>query len=84
MAYHQHIKQEGMTKSAVDWLYQELTSIWYDKKSSADIFEQAKEMEKEQIEEAFELGQLNENSYQHTGRRIHKDKEEFYIKTYKN
>ena len=84
MAYHQHIKQEDMTKSAVDWLHQELTSIWYDKKSSADIFEQAKEMEKEQIEEAFELGQLNENSYQHTGRRIHKDKEEFYIKTYKN
>ena len=38
-----------MTKTSVEWLYDQLTSTWYDKKSSKEIIEQAKTMEKEQI-----------------------------------
>jgi len=81
MAYHQHIKQEGMTKSAVDWLYQELTSIWYDKKSSTHIFEQAKEMEKQQLADAMNHA-LDEDG--HTGDWKIKFINDYYIKTYKN
>lgn len=68
-------------KSAVDWL---IEKFLLNDENIMQIMIQAKLMEKEQIEEAFELGELNENSYQHTGRKIHKDKQEFYIKTYKN
>jgi hypothetical protein len=35
-------------QTAVEWLFVELTSTWYDVKSSQDLLEQAKEMEKEQ------------------------------------
>lgn len=82
MAYHQHTKRQNMkAKSAVDWL---IEKFLLNDENIMQIMIQAKLMEKEQIEEAFELGELNENSYQHTGRKIHKDKQEFYIKTYKN
>ena len=36
-------------QTAVEWLYNELTKVWYDVKSSKELLEQAKEMEKEQI-----------------------------------
>jgi hypothetical protein len=76
-------------KTAVEWLWNEIDNIIpYQDINTAQQFngllEQAMEMEKDQIEEAFELGQLNENSYQHTGRRIHKDKKEYYEKSYSN
>lgn len=45
-----------MTKTSVEWLYDQLTSTWYDKKSSKEIIEQAKTMEKEQIENAYKRG----------------------------
>lgn len=35
-------------KTAVEWLYEQLTSTWFDKTSGQDILKQAKEMEKEQ------------------------------------
>ena len=36
-------------QTAVEWLYDRLTKIWYDVKSSKELLEQAKEMEKEQM-----------------------------------
>jgi hypothetical protein len=72
-----------MTKTAIDWFIDQLPLrianqlSYYNKE-----LETAKEIQREQIEEAFELGQLNENSFQHTGRRIHESKEEYYNTTY--
>ena len=36
-------------QTAVEWLFVQLTSTWYDTNSSQDIFKQAKAMEKEQL-----------------------------------
>ena len=36
-------------QTAVEWLYDRLTKIWYDVKSSKELLEQAKEIEKEQM-----------------------------------
>ena len=36
-------------QTAVEWLFVQLTSTWYDTNSSQDIFKQAKEMEKKQM-----------------------------------
>jgi hypothetical protein len=36
-------------QTATEWLYEQLTSTWFDKTSGQHILEQAKEMEKEQI-----------------------------------
>jgi hypothetical protein len=46
-----------MEQTAVEWLYIELIKTWYDIKSSQDLLEQAKAMEKKQIEVAFSDGQ---------------------------
>ena len=43
-------------QTAVEWLFEQLTSTWYDTNSSQDIFKQAKEMEKEQILQAWDDG----------------------------
>jgi len=36
-------------QTAVEWLYNELTKVWYDVKSSKELLEQAKQMEKERM-----------------------------------
>jgi hypothetical protein len=38
-----------MKQTAVEWLYDQLTSTWFDKASGTDILKKAKEIEKEQI-----------------------------------
>jgi len=68
--------------TAVEWLIEQLQAPC--RGIPGHIIEQAMEMEEDQIKEAFELGELNENSYQHVGKRIHKDKEEYYNKSYRN
>ena len=45
-----------MAQTAVEWLYSELTNTWYDEKSSLSILEQAKQIEKEQITDAYIMG----------------------------
>jgi hypothetical protein len=45
-----------MKQTAVEFLFEKLTLIWHDSKSSKDILEIAKEMEKEQIMWAHESG----------------------------
>jgi hypothetical protein len=40
---------EQVKQTATEWLYEQLTSTWFDKTSGQHILEQAKEMEKEQL-----------------------------------
>ena len=43
-------------QTATEWLYEQLTSTWFDKTSGQHILEQAKAMEKEQKAENWQLG----------------------------
>ena len=45
-------------QTAVEWLHDELTKVWYDVKSSKELLKQAKEMEKEQMINSRENGLL--------------------------
>ena len=64
-------------QTAVEWFYQRILA-----EDIKEVFEQAKEMEKEQIEEAFTIGEMNNDSHHYTGRKIHKDQADYYNKTY--
>jgi uncharacterized protein YllA (UPF0747 family) len=46
------------------------------------LIRQAKEIEKEQIEEAFSIGEMNNDSHHYTGRKIHQDQTDYFNKTY--
>jgi transposase len=67
-------------QTAVEWLFMTLAltpmTDWY------NVLEQAKEMEKEQIEEAFSIGEMNNDSHHYTGRKIHQDQKDYFKKTY--
>jgi hypothetical protein len=43
-------------QTAVEWLHEQLTSTWYDGKSSKDILELAKYKERNQLSEAHREG----------------------------
>jgi hypothetical protein len=64
-------------QTAVEWFYQRILA-----EDIKPVFEQAKKMEKEQIEEAFTIGEMNNDSHHYTGRKIHKDQADYYNKTY--
>jgi hypothetical protein len=64
-------------QTAVEWFYQRILA-----EDIKEIFEQAKEMEKEQIEEAFSIGEMNNDSHHYTGRKIHQDQKDYFNKTY--
>jgi hypothetical protein len=42
------------------------------------------EVEKEQIEEDFIAGEMNNDSHHYTGRKIYQDEHDYYNKTYTN
>ena len=72
-------------KTAVDWLYEEL---WKQTDFSlpSNILEKAKEMEKEQIEIAFEQGMVNSADYyipKASGKEIIPEFENYYNETYR-
>jgi hypothetical protein len=48
-----------MKQTAVEWLYDQLTSTWFDKASGTDILKRAKEMEEGQIAVAYSTGTLD-------------------------
>jgi hypothetical protein len=48
-----------MKQTAVEWLYDQLTSTWFDKASGTDILKKAKEMEEGQIAVAYSTGTLD-------------------------
>jgi hypothetical protein len=43
-------------KTAVDWLFEQIPAEWSSSKSAFDAYQQAKEMEKQQIEDAYIMG----------------------------
>jgi hypothetical protein len=45
--------------TAVEWLHSELTKTWYDVKSSQELLEQAKQMEKEQRIKDYNVGYMD-------------------------
>jgi hypothetical protein len=77
-------------QTAVEWLELELSKLDYDKMSNdlylfymAQMFDQAREMEKEQIEEAFANGVDDEYEY-HINNQPRKNTEQYYNETYEN
>jgi hypothetical protein len=63
-------------QTATEWLYEQLTSTWFDKTSGQHILEQAKEMEKEQICNAYRVGWINYSPKT--------DSEQYYNETFKS
>ena len=49
-------------QTAVEWLYDQLTSTWFDKVSGTDILKKAKEMEKEQTLNFYMWMRMNERA----------------------
>jgi hypothetical protein len=43
-------------KTAVEWLFEQIPAEWSSSKSAFDAYQQAKEMEKQQIEDAYIMG----------------------------
>jgi hypothetical protein len=74
-------------QTAVAWLAERLIrmiptiSPMY-KYEIKEFVEQAKAMEKEQIKEAFSIGEMNNDSHHYTGRKIHQDQTDYFNKTY--
>jgi hypothetical protein len=67
-----------MKQTAVEWVFQELDNYYQMKskfKSKKEILKQAKEMEKEQIIEAYYKGEFNCG--------VNESAEEYYNKTFK-
>ena len=64
--------------TAVQWLVKELGI------EMSEAVETALGIEQNDIEDSFQSGEWNENSYQHTGRRIFKDDKDYYTITFKN
>lgn len=68
-----------MKQTAVEWLYDQLTSTWFDKVSGTDVLKKAKEMEKEQIIE-FANSFYDNCGLQYGG--LEKSAEQYYNETY--
>ena len=64
-----------MKQTAVEWLFQQLWETPKDKFNWHSILEQAKQMEKEQIIDAYDKGEFNQG--------CNEDAEQYYNKTYK-
>jgi transposase len=69
--------QQTQKLTAVEWFYQRILA-----EDIKEVFEQAKAIEKEQIEEAFSIGEMNNDSHHYTGRKIHQDQKDYFNKTY--
>ena len=67
-------------QTSTEWLYEQLTSTWFDKKSGQHILEQAKAMEKERIEIAYNKGTVHGIDYPESTLPI--TGEQYYEQTY--
>jgi hypothetical protein len=85
--------QETQKMTAVEWLIEQMKNgnfeSWHTKNkwnisyhAQEKTLEIAKAMEKEQIEEAFSIGEMNNDSHHYTGRKIHQDQTDYFNKTY--
>jgi len=48
-------------QTAVEWLFEQIPFEWSSSKAAFEALQQAKEMEKEQIINAFDIGSQDEN-----------------------
>ena len=53
---------EQVKQTATEWLYEQLTSTWFDKKTGQDILEQANAMHKQDIINAYRDGRSDQQS----------------------
>ena len=65
-----------MKDTAVEWLFQQLWETPKDKFTWYSILEQAKQMEKEQIIDAYDKGEFNQG--------CNEDAEQYYKENYKS
>lgn len=65
-----------MKQTAVDWLFEKLWETPKDKLTWYSILEQAKQMQKEQIIDAYDKGEFNQG--------CNEDAEEYYNENYKS
>ena len=65
-----------MNQTSVEWLFQQLWETPKDKFTWHSILEQAKEMEKEQIIDAYDKGEFNQG--------CNEDAEQYYNETFKS
>jgi hypothetical protein len=70
-------------QTAVDWFFDNLKNHEI-QVEHFEIYKLAREMEKEQIEEDFIAGEMNNDSHHYTGRKIYQDEHDYYNKTYSN
>jgi len=67
------------TLTAVEWLFDQIPLEWTIKGSAKKIFEQAKQMEKEQIIHAWREG---DNDSMYSPKELDKQAEQYYNETY--
>lgn len=79
MAQQTAVSKMETTQTAVEWLFQQIPFEWTSKKSAFEAFQQAKAMEKEQINDAVIYG-LDEDG--HTGDWKISVAQNYYNKTY--
>ena len=73
-----------MTQTAVDWLIEQLKERGYAGEFPPHLlFEQAKEMEKEQMDKISEDWWVEGCAYMKDGKRIYESFEQYYNKIYK-
>jgi len=63
--------------TSVQWLVRELGL------EMSEAVETALEIEQEQIEEAFRIGEDNNDSHHYVGRKIHQNGQDYYNKSFK-
>jgi hypothetical protein len=73
-------------QTAVEWAFEQLTNIDWKHLSDSDrndLFDQAKQIEREQIKEAYEKAFVDAcNYYRHDIEPTYLDSEEYYDQTY--
>jgi len=71
-------------KTAVEWLFEELYNEDTINDYTIRIFRQAKEMEKQQIEDAYEQGYTEDIPYPVSGGYYKMNAEQYYNETFKS
>jgi hypothetical protein len=72
-----------MKQTAVEWLYLQMKKYCDDSNVPNDLLEQAKEIEEQQIEDAYEIGfddGFDDGKYNNESK--HQDGKDYYRKTY--
>ena len=69
-------------QTAVEWLFSQMTSTWYDTNSSKDILKQAKEMEKQEMIEFAETVPIKTGVTQEGQSFVQFDVEKYYNQIY--